>query len=822
MTTSSRTIAATSRVNSLVKIFDPSALQNQGLANEVETTQIPLAASKHVSSSESCNTLDVKFASLGQKIDKLLTVQDNVLQTLNSVSQEMCCIEKDIEMLKAKATEPGPTTETSEKLNNSEMKGLCIEMTNTLSDMNKSAEQQAKRLDGMEQIVLGLQELIGFVTEKFKTCKITDLILRNKAPPKLVKVGGYIKKYKVGNNFRMQTFSDKRDMGTSSNRNEKAIGDQKEKEKSCLSAKGTKSIKKKKPPDTTEGANQENQSCPHKETVHMLNKENTEKASAFLVQKSSPKSQGPKDKEKDLALKSQKEHTKSSVQTSFSTGKSQGAEVAVDDDSQRITGQDEEKESESLEGVKRAGGQQVPEEERQEEEEEEDDAGHCGEEEEESATASQNEHEAEDDEGPTESRGQDARLQRCKGSEKGTGSKPSGTFSQNPEQTCQLEHRVSSKCRVHDEGLIKADNKKSRVDAESAGDKCKRKEAIKPNTPQDKPKAADSTGTESDNQAKASIEDVVTVIDDGPAPPAPFDHRIVSAKKAVVNSFYEVNRNEVLGGGRFGQVHKCEEKATGLKLAAKIIKARGAKEKEEVKNEINVMNQLNHVNLIQLYDAFESKNDIVLVMEYVDGGELFDRIIDDNYSLTEMDTILFTKQICQGIQYMHQMYILHLDLKPENILCVNRAAYQIKIIDFGLARRYKPREKLKVNFGTPEFLAPEVVNYDFVSFPTDMWSVGVIAYMLLSGLSPFLGDDDNETLNNILACSWDFENEEFQDVSEEAKDFLSKLLIKEKSWRMSATSSLKHPWLSDHKLHCGLHKQRKAKCHSESEAPMAQ
>uniref|UniRef100_A0A8C3FVT6 Myosin light chain kinase family member 4 n=2 Tax=Chrysemys picta bellii TaxID=8478 RepID=A0A8C3FVT6_CHRPI len=753
MTTSSRTNSATSRVNSLVKIFDPSALQSQGLANEVETSQIPLAASKHVSSSESFNTLDVKFASLGQKIDKLLTVQDNVLQTLNSVSQEMCCIEKDIEMLKAKAAEPGPTTETSEKLNNSEMKGLCIEMTNTLSDMNKSAEQQAKRLDGMEQIVLGLQELIGFVAEKFKICKITDLILKNKAPPKLVKVGSYFKKYKVGNNSRMKTFSDKRDTGTSSNRNEKAIRDQKEKEKSCLSAKGTKFIKKKKPPDSTEGANQENQSCTHKETVHMLNKENTEKASAFLVQRSSPKSQGPKNKGEDLALKSQKEHTKSYVQTSFSTRKSQGAEVAVDDINQRITGQDEEKESESLEGVKRAGGQQVPEEERQEEEEEEDDAGHCEEEEEESATASQNEHEAEDDEGPAESQGQDARLQRCKGSEKGTGSKPSGTFSQNPEQTCQLEHRGSS---------------------------------------------------------------------DGPAPPAPFDHRIVSAKKAVVNSYYEVNRNEVLGGGRFGQVHKCEEKATGLKLAAKIIKARGAKEKEEVKNEINVMNQLNHTNLIQLYDAFESKNDIVLVMEYVDGGELFDRIIDDNYSLTEMDTILFTKQICQGIQYMHQMYILHLDLKPENILCVNRAAYQIKIIDFGLARRYKPREKLKVNFGTPEFLAPEVVNYDFVSFPTDMWSVGVIAYMLLSGLSPFLGDDDNETLNNILACSWDFENEEFQDVSEEAKDFLSKLLIKEKSWRMSATSALKHPWLSDHKLHCGLHKQRKAKCHSESQAPMAQ
>ncbi|EOA98868.1 Myosin light chain kinase family member 4, partial [Anas platyrhynchos] len=293
-------------------------------------------------------------------------------------------------------------------------------------------------------------------------------------------------------------------------------------------------------------------------------------------------------------------------------------------------------------------------------------------------------------------------------------------------------------------------------------------------------------------------------VDDSSTPPAPFDHRIVSAKRVGISSYYNVNKNEILGGGRFGQVHKCEEKATGLKLAAKIIKARGAKEKDEVKNEISVMNQLNHVNLIQLYDAFESKNDIVLVMEYVEGGELFDRIIDENCNLTEMDTISFIKQICEGIQYMHQMYILHLDLKPENILCVNRAANQIKIIDFGLARRYKPREKLRVNFGTPEFLAPEVVNYEFVSFPTDMWSVGVIAYMLLSGLSPFLGDDDNETLNNILACSWDFEDEEFRGVSDQAKDFISKLLIKEKCWRISATAALKHPWLSDHKLHCRL------------------
>nr|XP_010975406.1 myosin light chain kinase family member 4 isoform X1 [Camelus dromedarius] len=321
--------------------------------------------------------------------------------------------------------------------------------------------------------------------------------------------------------------------------------------------------------------------------------------------------------------------------------------------------------------------------------------------------------------------------------------------------------------------------------------------------------------------APAKDERTAPPTGDALAPPAPFDHRIVTAKQAAVNSFYTVSRTEILGGGRFGRVHKCEEKATGLKLAAKIIRTRGTKDKDEVKNEISVMNQLDHVNLVQLYDAFESKNDIVLVMEYVDGGELFDRIIDDNCNLTEFDTILFIRQICEGIRHMHQMNILHLDLKPENILCVNRDTKQIKIIDFGLARRYKPREKLKVNFGTPEFLAPEVVNYDFVSFPTDMWSVGVIAYMLLSGLSPFLGDSDAETLNNILACRWDLEDAEFQDISEEAREFIAKLLVKEKSWRVSASEALKHPWLSDRELHSRLSAQKMKNCCSDGQGPVA-
>ncbi|XP_076186559.1 myosin light chain kinase family member 4 isoform X1 [Aptenodytes patagonicus] len=709
MTTSSRQSSSTSMVNNLAKIFDPNALQNQRPDNGMDPPQILHVASSDVSTSESFNIMDMKFASLEQKIDKLLTLQDNVLKKLNSVFQEICCIEKDIEIVKAETSEPGSRMERNKSLRSNEMKRLCLRMEKSLSDINRNAERQVKRLDGLEQSVSGLQKFVGPLVEMVKTLVIHNSSVKHHVQKrKLCKAGDYTKE--AGHLFRMHIFSEATADALLRKKSEKVI-----KEKSHLNETGTK---KKKPPDSTEGAIQKNQSCSQEE-VDKLNKENAERESSVLLQMDPPKfhTEEPEEKGESLAFESYYKYRRSSVQKSFTTEKQQ-EEDAVDDACQRITGQ--ERESESPGGGERKEEHHVSGDERQEERENEGEgnANKSEKEVEEPPDPSQNEDEA------GQSHDQEAQEGRCKGCEK----------------------------------------------------------------------------------------------DDSPTPPAPFDHRIVSAKRVGISSYYNVSENEILGGGRFGQVHKCEEKATGLKLAAKIIKAKDPKQKDEVKNEINVMNQLNHVNLIQLYDAFESKNDIVLVMEYVEGGELFDRIIDENCNLTEMDTILFIKQICEGIQYMHQMYILHLDLKPENILCVNRRANQIKIIDFGLARRYKPREKLRVNFGTPEFLAPEVVNYEFVSFPTDMWSVGVIAYMLLSGLSPFLGDDDNETLNNILSCSWDFEDEEFRGVSDQAKDFISKLLIKEKCWRISATAALKHPWLSDHKLHCRL--QKKAK--GVSQAPPAQ
>ncbi|XP_030819974.1 myosin light chain kinase family member 4 [Camarhynchus parvulus] len=695
-------------VNNLAKRFDPNTLQNQGPGNGMEPPQILHVERSDVSTSESFNIMDVKFASLEEKIDKLLTLQDSVLKKLNSFSQEICCIEKDMEIVKAETSEPGSRTERNKKMRNNEVKRLCLKMKKSLSDINKKAEQQVKRLDGLEQSVSGLQKLVGPLVEKVKT-----LIIHNSS------VKHHVKKRKVckagaGHPFRMHIFSETTAGDLLKKKNEKVI-----KEKSHFSETETK---EKKPPDSTDGDIQQSQSCSQEEEVDKLNKENAKRESSLLLEVDPPEfhTEDLEEKQESLSLESHYEYRRNSFQESFTPEKQQ-EEDAVDDACQKLTVQEIESESPATEEKKE---HQVPEDALEEQQEEKESEG----------------------------------KENADKSEKGAEEAPA------PSQ--------------------KEDEAEQSYDEEVSEGRCKRCEK-----------------------------------DDIPTPPAPFDHRIVSAKRVGISNYYNVNKDEILGGGRFGQVHKCEEKATGLKLAAKIIKAQGPKQKDEVKNEINVMNQLNHVNLIQLYDAFESKNDIVLVMEYVEGGELFDRIIDENYNLTEMDTISFIKQICKGIQYMHQMYILHLDLKPENILCVNREANQIKIIDFGLARRYKPREKLRVNFGTPEFLAPEVVNYEFVSFPTDMWSLGVIAYMLLTGLSPFLGDDDNETLNNILACNWDFEDEEFRDVSDEAKDFISKLLIKEKCWRLSATAALKHPWLTDHRLHCRL--QRKAKGDCVSQAPLA-
>ncbi|XP_072945668.1 uncharacterized protein [Epargyreus clarus] len=274
----------------------------------------------------------------------------------------------------------------------------------------------------------------------------------------------------------------------------------------------------------------------------------------------------------------------------------------------------------------------------------------------------------------------------------------------------------------------------------------------------------------------------------------PFPYRDVTIKRSTdVNDFFDMLSE--IGRGKFGTVYLCREKSTGLELAAKLVSVSRRDERRNVEREVDVMRRLRHPRLIQLYDAYDWGKYMCVVLELITGGELFERVIDEDFVLTERACTVFMRQICEGIEFVHRQNILHLDMKPENILCLTKSGNRIKIIDFGLARFYDPEKKLQVLFGTPEFVAPEVVNFDQIGYGTDMWSVGVICYVLLSGLSPFMGETDIETMANVTVAKYDFDDEAFNEISEDAKDFIQKLLVKDKESRPSATECLRHRWL---------------------------
>lgn len=267
-----------------------------------------------------------------------------------------------------------------------------------------------------------------------------------------------------------------------------------------------------------------------------------------------------------------------------------------------------------------------------------------------------------------------------------------------------------------------------------------------------------------------------------------------------VELYYEMG--EELGSGQFAIVRKCKEKSTAVEYAAKFIKkrrlssSRRGVSREEIEREVNILREIQHSNIITLHDIFENKTDVILILELVSGGELFD-FLAEKESLTEEEATQFLKQILDGVHYLHSKRIAHFDLKPENIMLLDKNVPnpRIKLIDFGIAHQIKAGNEFKNIFGTPEFVAPEIVNYEPLGLEADMWSIGVITYILLSGASPFLGETKQETLTNISAVNYDFDEEYFSNTSELAKDFIRRLLVKDPKKRMTIDDSLEHPWI---------------------------
>ncbi|KAM7039835.1 death-associated protein kinase 2 isoform 1-T1 [Acridotheres tristis] len=272
-------------------------------------------------------------------------------------------------------------------------------------------------------------------------------------------------------------------------------------------------------------------------------------------------------------------------------------------------------------------------------------------------------------------------------------------------------------------------------------------------------------------------------------------------KQQKVEDVYEIG--EELGSGQFAIVKKCREKSTGVEYAAKFIKKRQSRasrrgvSRDEIEREVSILQQILHANIVQLHDIYENKTDVVLILELVSGGELFD-FLAQKESLSEEEATRFIKQILDGVNYLHSKKIAHFDLKPENIMLLDKniPIPHIKLIDFGLAHKIEDGVEFKNIFGTPEFVAPEIVNYEPLGLAADMWSIGVITYILLSGASPFLGETKQETLANITAVNYDFDEEFFSNTSDLAKDFIQKLLVKDTRKRLTIQEALSHPWIT--------------------------
>uniref|UniRef100_A0A087X3Q2 Myosin light chain kinase family member 4 n=1 Tax=Poecilia formosa TaxID=48698 RepID=A0A087X3Q2_POEFO len=744
-------VMSSTLVNSLAKVYDPNPLHGQKLSarkfslNGSDRFQASSSSFAHHDATLRC--MESRIDSLSSQMEHLLIMQQTVLTRLDGLSQDVRGMGRDV-------------ASSHEGRRGSGIEAVCRDLRGAVERI----ESQGRRLEGVEKLVEGTQQVICFIGEVVKSSKLVEILFKQPGN-------------KTSRKFAPQI---------------KAKDD---KDKAKQSVKGGKAQKKRKPQDSSENIDKHYKSCPKIQYAYFENDKNINKSCAFLIVVStsdpSTLSESALKEQVEKLNRENTDHSHVNTEANFQSQEDPGSGGKRKEEPTKLI----------LSRSHAPSSQTVDESKENKNEDDEDDEGDVFDE----TDAEEEEQQTEDNNEEKGRKLADDIKKRLKGETEESSENIISDMSKTSQQSSEDigDGATGGKRRVTEEDLVKEDLKKSRVENSSVENADSH--AVE-GSKSDEAKAEAKEGGDS------TVQDFILAPDAGPPPTAPFDHRIVTPKPHQIATYYTINRDEVLGGGRFGQVYKCMENSSGLTLAAKIIKAKSQKEKEVVRNEIQVMNQLNHANLIQLYAAFESRNDIILVMEYVEGGELFDRIIDENYNLTELDTVLFIRQICEGLQYMHKNYILHLDLKPENILCVSRATNKIKIIDFGLARRYKPREKLRVNFGTPEFLAPEVINYEFVSFPTDMWSLGVITYMLLSGLSPFLGDDDNETLNNILACQWNFEEEEFGDISEEAKDFITRLLVKSKSWRMSATESLRHAWLSDQNLHYRLH--QKVRCFS--------
>lgn len=274
---------------------------------------------------------------------------------------------------------------------------------------------------------------------------------------------------------------------------------------------------------------------------------------------------------------------------------------------------------------------------------------------------------------------------------------------------------------------------------------------------------------------------------------------MASAQPQTVPCAYKTGRT--LGQGTYAVVKEAVHIKTGQYYACKVISKKLMEGREHmVRNEIQALKRVSqgHRSIVTLVDYFETMNNLYLVTDLCVGGELFDRICERG-SYYEKDAAHIVRTITEAVVYLHDQGIVHRDLKPENLLFRDKTEESdLLIADFGLSRVVDDEKitVLSTTCGTPGYMAPEIFKKTGHGKPVDMWAIGVITYFLLCGYTPFDRDTAMEEMQAIINADYRFEPTQYwEEVSEQAKDFINKLLTIDPAQRLTAKQALQHPWL---------------------------
>ncbi|KAG0334665.1 hypothetical protein BG000_008135 [Podila horticola] len=262
------------------------------------------------------------------------------------------------------------------------------------------------------------------------------------------------------------------------------------------------------------------------------------------------------------------------------------------------------------------------------------------------------------------------------------------------------------------------------------------------------------------------------------------------------NGLYE--QGPKVGEGNFASVYKAKNKKTKSVCAVKIVKKNGGFNERAAKcleREIGILMAVSHPNLIKISQVFNEQSHYYIVMEYASGGELFD-VVKNRSRFSESEARHVFKQVLSGVKYLHDRGIVHRDLKPENILVSDKASLTIKISDFGLAKMIS-NNALNTTCGTASYIAPEILEKKAYGKQVDIWSLGVVLYICLCGFPPFSDDLGPPSLRQqVLQGLFSFPSPYWDDVSQEAVDFIEDLLQQDPAQRLTVDQALSHPWMA--------------------------